>query len=157
METSSNTLREVLHNTIHCHPTLKVPVIAERIGISENYLYRAALPDQEDSDTGTGCRFPLKKLIPLIQTTQDFSVLDHIEQSVGRVAVRIPQGAASNSEICKLAMESVKEFGELMAELDSSLNDRKLTRDEVERINKEGYEAVQAIMALLHNLKAGKK
>lgn len=78
----NTTLRECLYNTIH-RSKKPLKVIAEEIGMSENYLTRAALPDPEESETGTGCRFPLKKLIQLIRATGDYSVLDNIEHSLG--------------------------------------------------------------------------
>lgn len=147
-----NTLRETLYNTIHRnHKPLKQ--IAEDIGMSENYLVRAALPDPEEAENGTGCRFPLKKLIPLIQSTGDYSVLDRIEDAVGRVAIPVPKSSGCSSDICRNAMQAVKEFGELMARLDVSIADGKLTAAEIAAIHVEGYEAIQAVTNLLHNLK----
>lgn len=142
------TLRESLYNTIH-RSKKPLKVIAEEIGISENYLTRAALPDLEDSDTGTGCRFPLKKLIPLIRATNDYSVLDHIEHSLGRFGVLLPPPAGTlTADVCRLAMKSVTEFGELMAHVESAA-DHKIKPVERENILREGYQAVQAIMSLM--------
>lgn len=150
------TLKESLYGTIHRN-TKPLKLIAEEIGMSENYLSRAALPDTEESDTGSGCRFPLKKLVPLIRSTGDFSVLDHIETSLGRIAIKAPSPAATTAEIYRLTMQAVKEFGELMSELDSDLADKRITEAEIDRIKSEGNEAMQAIATLLHNLTAGKQ
>ena len=149
-----NTLRECLYATVHRNRK-PLKAIAEEIGVSENYLMRSALPDPEESETGSGCRFPLKKLIPLIRSTADFSVLDHIEQSLGRVAIKAPLPNAACAEVYRLTMQAVKEFGELMGDLDTSLVDNCLTDVEIEQITKDGYEAVQAIVTLLHNLGTG--
>ena len=48
-----------------------------------------------------------------------------------------------------LGMKAVKEFGELMAELGADLADNDLAREECDRIEREGHEAVTAIMGLL--------
>ncbi len=145
----SNTLRETLYKTIHLNKK-PLKVIAEEIGISENYLTRAALPDAEDSDTGTGCRFPLKRLIPLIRATNDYSVLDHIEQSLGRFGVLLPSSAGTpTADICRLTMKSCAEFGELVSEVEKALADNTINPKEREQILREGYHAVQAIMALM--------
>lgn len=145
----NGTLRESLYNTIHLNKK-PLKVIAEEIGISENYLTRAALPDQEDSDTGTGCRFPLKKLIPLIRATDDYSVLDHIEHSLGRFGVLLPPPSGTlTADIFRLTMKSVTEFGELMAHVEKAVADHKIKPVERENILREGYQAVQAIMALM--------
>lgn len=147
---NSQTLREALYKTIHRNQK-PLKVIAEEIGISENYLTRAALPDAEDSETGTGCRFPLKKLIPLIRSTGDYTVLDAIEHSLGRFGVQLPQpgNRALTADVCRLGMKTVAEFGELMADIEKALSDNKIKSSEREKIMKEGYEAVQAILCLM--------
>ena len=146
-----STLKDCLYRTIHRNRK-PLKLIAEEIGMSENYLTRSALPDLEESETGSGCRFPLKKIVPLIRSTEDFSVLDHIEQSLGRVAIKLPPPAASNNPIYRQAMQTVKEFGELMGDLDTSLADGSLTETEIDHIKTEGHEAVQAIVTLLNSL-----
>jgi len=145
------TLRECLYQTIHRNDK-PLKLIAEEIGMSENYLTRAALPDPEESDTGTGCRFPLKKLIPLIRCTGDFSTLDFVEQSLGRVAFRLPVMNGNLNDSCRLVLKTVKEFGELMSAVESSLEDDLLNNRELRSIKKEGYEAIQAIATLIKQL-----
>ncbi len=66
MEHNVKTLKEALHNTIHRHPKLSVEAIAEQIGMTTIYLYRAALPDSDtDGPCASGMRFPLKQVVPL--------------------------------------------------------------------------------------------
>jgi len=148
------TLKECLYQTVHRnHKPLKR--IAEEIGLSETYLTRAALPDAEESDTGSGVRFPLKKLIPLVQSTSDYTVLDYIEQSVGRVAFKLPPPSSNMSDACFLAMAAVKEFGHLMGEVASATEDFKISEREEKKILKEGLDAIQAIATLLHAVREG--
>lgn len=152
----NRSLKEALHATIHKNRK-SVAAIAEEIGMSENYLYRAALPDQEMDGQGTGCRFPLKGLVPLVRATSDFQVLDYIERILGRVAIVLPTGDGDFAEISRRSMRAIGEFGELMQEIDKSLDDGKITASELEMIEKEGYEAVQAIMAMLSVIKSSRK
>jgi hypothetical protein len=148
-------LRECLYKTIHRnHKPLKL--IAMEVDMSENYLTRSALPDPEDSDTGTGCRFPLKKLIPLIRSTGDFSVLDCIEQSLGRVAFLLPPPSRNLPDVYRLTMVSVREFGELMAEVEKAVSDGSISQSELGRIQEEGYEAIAAVVTLLKSLEFSK-
>ncbi len=142
------TLKDCLYQTLHRN-NKPLKAIAEELGVSESYLYRSALPDQEDSETGTGCRFPLKKLIPLILVTGDYCTLDHIENALGRVAIFLPKSDAGLTDICRMSLRSVREFGELMAEVTKSLEDSRIRDDEMSRILTEGYEAQQAIAALI--------
>lgn len=148
-----STLKDCLYKTVHRNQK-PLKLIAEEISMSENYLTRSALPDPEESETGSGCRFPLKKLVPLILSTGDFSILDHIERSVGRVAITVPPAPANDSlqDVYRLSMRSCKEFGELMAGLDAGMADGRLTEKEISRLQEDGYEAVQAIMSLLKGI-----
>lgn len=151
-----STLRDCLYRTIHQNKK-PLKAIAEEIGMSENYLTRAALPDADDSDTGTGCRFPLKKIIPLINATKDFSTLDFIENALGRVAFELPNGKAGKKDLFRLTMQTVREFGELMAVVDAGLADGKIAAGEAERIISEGYEAVRSIMVLIKTMERSAK
>jgi len=144
-----NTLRDSLYNTIHRNKK-PLKLIAEEIGISENYLTRAALPEPEENETGSGCRFPLKKLVPLIRATGDYSVLDVIEHSLGRFGVLLPPPTGTpSSDICRLAMKSIAEFGELVSEVEKSLSDNNISKKECEKIVHEGYQTVEAILAMV--------
>jgi len=145
------TLKECLYKTVHRN-NKPLKQIAEEIGMSENYLTRSGLPDQEESETGSGCRFPLKKVIPLIRTTGDFSVLDFIELSLGRVAIVLPKTNQSTADICRLTMSSVKEFGHLMSETEAAVEDGHISDLERGTIVREGYHAVQAIMSLVKSI-----
>lgn len=150
------TLKSILHETIHRHPTKGVAEIAEEIEISESYLYRAALPDKDDvsnPDLATGCRFPLKKLARLIQVTGDYRVLDHIEAQVGRVAFNVPDKAPGQELVHRQLSKSITEFGELIQAVGDSIQDGTITRPERERCKKEGYDLIQAVALLLHMLK----
>jgi hypothetical protein len=146
-----NTLRECLYETIHKNGK-PLKQIAEEIGLSENYLTRSALPDPEETETGSGCRFPLKKMIPLIRATEDFSTLDFIEQSLGRVAILLPHPSRNLPDVYRLTMTIVKEFGHLISELEVAVSDGSISDSEKTRIYKEGNEAIQAIVNLLKHL-----
>jgi hypothetical protein len=150
-----STLKDCLYNTIHRNDK-PLKVIAEEIGMSYSYIARAALADQEESETGTGCRFPLSKIIPLIRITKDFSTLDFIEASLGRVAIPLPAPNKSLPDICRLTMQTIKEFGELMGEVDQSMADGRVSVKEKERIVREGHEAIQAIINLVKSVEVQK-
>jgi hypothetical protein len=149
------TLKDCLYKTIHRNKK-PLKAIAEEIEMAESYLTRSALPDPDECETGTGCRFPLKKLIPLVHATGDFSVLDFIERSLGRVAFSLPSGKKDLNGICRLTLRSVKEFGELMAAIEKSMADDRLTLEETDRIRKEGWDAIQAIMTLINTVEKQK-
>ena len=148
------TLKQALYNTIHKHPRLSLEAIAEDINMSTSYLARAALPDTDMDERNTsGVRFPLKQLAPLIRATGDFQILDYIENSLGRVAVEIP----TNKDTCfpilrDAALTAAAEFGDLMQEITKSCEDGEVSEAERDRITKEGWEAITAIVSVIKGL-----
>ena len=146
------TLKAALYNTIHQNRK-KVETIAEELGMGASYLARAALPDEDmlgaQDQRATGVRFPLKQLVPLIRATGDTQVLNYICHSVGLVALPIPQETSSLKSIQKGALKASAEFGDLMREISKSCDDNILSRPERERIHKEGWEAITAIMQVI--------
>jgi len=150
-----NTLREHIYDTIHRNRK-PLKQIAEDVDMSVNTVTKWGLPDQEESDTGSGWKMPVKKLTALTLSTNDYQILDHIEHQVGRVAIRLPKPNASHPQIYRLTLKAVKEFGDLMSQVDTSLADNRLNDAERERVIHEGQHALQAIVNLLHALDAGR-
>ncbi len=147
----TKTLKDAIYETIH-HSDISIGQLAERLDMGESYLYRAALPDPDtDGPNASGVRFPLKKVIPLCRITGDYQVLDVMEHQVGRVAIPLPKpDGYSKKEIQTKALEAAVEFGELIKEVTSSVEDGTITEKEQQRIDKEGREAIQAICLLLN-------
>ena len=77
-------LKTSLHLTVHGSKK-SVEHLADVMGISASSLYRACL------DGESGCRFPLDLLIPLMQATGNYSVLDHINARCERITVSLPR------------------------------------------------------------------
>lgn len=154
----ADSIKEALHNTIHRHPTKSVAAIAEEIGVSENYLYRAALPDQEEGGSDSGCRFPLKKLIPLIRATGDFQALDYIEQALGRVAVPVSLPDCAADSLPLVLAKSVEQFSKLLNEYADMIADFRVTKDEAERFEGKAFSAMRqiAVFSLVVNQAAKK-
>lgn len=145
------TLKQAIYDTIHHHETLSVAAIAEQIDMAPSYLYRAATldPDTEGPEV-SGVRFPLKYLMPLVRVTGDFQILDLIEFSLGRVAIPIPKPEKTNtSDLQTKALNAVIEFGDFIKAVTLSIQDGTITCDEQQKLEREGNEAIQAIMILL--------
>jgi hypothetical protein len=88
-------LNRVIYDTIHNRRSNKsVEQLADECGCSPSYLYRAGL----DEDNGSGCNFPMKFLIPLMQAQRDFSILHHLAHRTGHLVVKIPRSKALKAE-----------------------------------------------------------
>lgn len=79
------TIKNILYETIHRNKK-SVPQIADEMGISANYLYRAGLPLDE-----SGVKFPVEYLIPLMKTTKNYSILKHLARLCGFILVKEPR------------------------------------------------------------------
>ncbi len=77
-------LKTTLYLTVH-GSKLSVPEIADRLGISASYLYRCCLEGE------SGVRFPIELLLPLMQATNDYRLLEHLNARAGRISVRLPR------------------------------------------------------------------
>ena len=108
------TMKEVLWETIHNGKAKKtVDQLADEIGCSKSYLYRGALPYDEDG--GSGCRFPLDFLLPVMLAQKDYSVLHHLAHDTGHLLVRISRGKALKPEgLNEFQKTFTKAFGLLL-------------------------------------------
>jgi hypothetical protein len=149
MKYQARSLKEALHNCIHRHPRLSVAAIAEAVGMSESYLYRAALPDQDtDGDNASGVRFPIKNLVPLIAITGDTGPLDYIEAAIGRVGVPLPDTGDGIDKITTAAIDASADFGAMMSSVRTSLADGIITAEEKELISEAAWRALRTIAAI---------
>lgn len=84
-------IKSKIYRTIHRN---KKPIdqIADEIGISTESLYRYGLPTTSGSD------MPLKRLVPLMKTTRDYSILKHIATLCGFVLVKMPRYRANKGD-----------------------------------------------------------
>lgn len=154
----ARTLKEALYRTVHHHPALSVEAMAEQLIMAPSYLYRAVTPDPDtEGPEASGVRFPLRQLIPLIRITNDFQALDYIERALGRVGVPIPpvQESSLPGDICRGSITAAAEFGALMRELEYAIEDGRVTEGECERVGAAGWEAIQAIMAMIVRCERG--
>jgi len=98
-------LQEALWRTVHKSKRKSPKEIAGDLGISLNYLYRSVLPDTG----GSGCNFPLKKLVPLMASTKDYSVLKVIASECGHLITRPPRTARNRMEKAEMMLMFQKE------------------------------------------------
>ncbi|AFH47817.1 Hypothetical protein IALB_0103 [Ignavibacterium album JCM 16511] len=121
----SKSIKTILYETIHRNKK-SVDQIADEIGISSNYLYRAGLPLDEN-----GVRFPLDYLIPLMKATGNYEILEKIAWICGFLLVKEPKVRTPKTEgtelindyqdATTLAIRNLKKF--LDKPTDSNYND----------------------------------
>lgn len=96
-----------------------------------------------------GHKFGLMQLIPVMEATGSTRALDYLAGAMGAVVIRLPRPGHGHPTTERDAVAAVREFGELMAAVGDALDDGRITPEERQRITREGYEALQSIMALV--------
>lgn len=145
------TLKDALYQTVH-RSDKPIAVIAEEIGMTANYLYKACMPDSDMDERAAGVRFPTKKVLPLMRATGDYSVLHYMANATNHAVISIPDVTDKTcGDIQRHAIKAAKEFGDLMGEVSVATADRKIRTHEVEQIKKEGWEAIEAILTVIYS------
>lgn len=88
----NRTIKTTLYQTIHRNKK-SVEQIADEMGISASYLYRAGLPTDE-----SGVKFPVEHITPLVKATKDNSILEHLASLNGCILVKVPHYINSKSD-----------------------------------------------------------
>ncbi len=133
-----------------CHAVVKKApsgLDADTLGRMLNYSRYSTLMSEVSDQPGH--KFGVNMLLPLMDLADSDEPLHFLARRRGGVFVKLPEATGDGSPVQLAALKSVKEFGELMAEVGSGLASGDLSRDECDRITKEGQEAVTAIMGLL--------
>jgi len=133
-----------------CHAIVKrapsrVPAetIANLLGYKTYFTMMSELSGQPGHKLGANM------VLPIMEVTESDEPLHFLARQRGGVFIKLPQAGPGADPVQIEAMKAVKEFGELMAELGADLADNDLAREECDRIEREGHEAVTAIMGLL--------
>lgn len=141
------TLQEAIYETIH-HGKKPLKSIAADLEMKENNL------------TQIGLEYPTsnlwaKRIPPLIKSSEVYLILDVLEHQVGRIGITIPNTTEkTTSDIFRLTMKSMTEFGELIKEIEKSLkNDDSIDTNESKKINAKGWKAIQDILSLMATCK----
>lgn len=110
----NRTIKTTLYQTIHRNKK-SVEQIADEMGISASYLYRAGLPTDE-----SGVKFPVEHITPLVKATKDNSILEHLAYLNGFILVKVPRYKNSKADEIDLvdeyqdvttkALRALKEF-----------------------------------------------
>lgn len=106
-------------------------------------------------DIASGRRPARARELPLIVIATNCTLpVDCVEHRIGRVGVRLPEGAAAHDLTVGKASRMVREFGELMERYGAAGEDRQYTRSEVRSITVEAEELCASVMEFVSQLQA---
>ena len=145
------TLRAAVQSVIH-DSSVPIALQAEELGVSYGYLTGAANPEIDR------IRFAARLVVPITRITGNYTILDTMEASLGRVAFTLPNHEnLDTKQISELFLQTAANFGKFANELDKALEDSIIDEREKIRIWREGYAAVQQLVTVMHRCKDFKK
>ena len=120
---------EVLRNSFQ-HTSPKA--IAAELGVSLSLVYKWP---QEQSDTGSGSRNPLDRLLEIIRLTGDVQIIEWLCQKSDGYFVRNPKSSCEEGfEVLPATSEIVDQFSRLLRRISESALDHSITPDEARTI-----------------------
>jgi hypothetical protein len=138
-------IRAAIRDAISSNPLrLKGEAIALRMGVSTARLYGWGEHGQKD--------IPLWRLIQFVTITGALAPLAAVARMCSCVVMPIPGVAGNENESAAVAV--LKEFSDLMQEHAADMADGKISSAELARIEREGNEAMRAVVRLIEAARA---
>lgn len=136
-------LTRICHAAVKCAPSgLSAEAIADLLGVN----YKTMMSGLAGAERH---KFDADLLIPLIQVTGSDAPLKAIGRACGCVFFRMPDVVDDGSPLNQSMAQSIAQFGDMLTALGDAVADGVISRVEAQRINKEGHEALQAILQVL--------
>ncbi len=88
-------------------------------------------------------------LLAFMDACESDAPLTFLARERGCVVLKLPEATGCSGELVKNLSNSIKEFGEFASETAMSISDGNIPRDQLDRITKEGHEAIEAILAMV--------
>jgi transcriptional regulator with XRE-family HTH domain len=106
--------------------------IAAELGVSLSLVYKWA---QEQSESGSGSRNPLDRLLEIVRITEDIRIVEWLCHRSGGYFVRNPDSSCEEGfEVLPATSEIVDQFSQLLHRISQAALDSSITPDEAEEI-----------------------
>lgn len=136
-------LREVCREAVkHAPSGLSTEAVAERVGMRYSTLM-SQLSGHDAHKLGADM------LVPIMLATGSRAPIKWMAKALGGVFVELPPVSAQDDAVTQSLVASVREFGDFAAQVAQSLDDGVLSREELDRIDADGLDAVSAILQVI--------
>ena len=106
--------------------------VASELGISLSLVYKWA---QEQSQTGSGSRNPLDRIVEIAKITDHIEIIEWLCEQCGGYFVRNPPSHCQKGfEVLPATNEIVRQFSGLLERISQAAVDNSITHDEAEEI-----------------------
>ncbi len=122
---------EILKNSFE---STSPKAVAAELGVSLSLVYKWA---QEQSETGSGSRNPLDRLLEIIRLTGDLRIVEWLCHKCDGYFVRNPDSSCEEGlEVLPATSEIVDQFSKLLHRISESALDHSITQDEAATIRR---------------------
>ncbi|MCX4310700.1 MAG: transcriptional regulator [Desulfovibrio sp.] len=136
-------LAAVCHQVVTNAPSgLDAATIAELLG--KKYATMMS-----ETSRQPGHKLGADMILPIMDICDSDLPLTILARQRGGVYIPLPKAAEDPAPLMKQLAASVKEFGEFAAETAKDISDGDIPKDQLDRIIKEGHEAVEAILGMI--------
>lgn len=125
----------------------KAEAVALHFGLSASAVYKWG-----ESPEGGGVPIPGNRIIPLCQFLEDYGIVEYLANNLGLIVFRIPAGKPTNKNYDRIARLS-KEFGEGIQAVGQALEDGRISKSEIAKIDKEFMEFITEAKSFLEHLR----
>ena len=109
--------------------------IASELGVSLSLVYKWA---QEQSETGSGSRNPLDRLLEIIRLTKEERIIEWLCERSDGYFVRNPKSSCDQGfEVLPATNEIVSQFSNLLSRISQAALDSSITQDEAQEIREQ--------------------
>jgi transcriptional regulator with XRE-family HTH domain len=106
--------------------------VASELGVSLSLVYKWA---QEQSESGSGSRNPLDRLLEIIRLTDEPRIIEWLCQKTDGYFVKNPESTCQQGfEYLPATNEIVSQFGNLLTRISQAAYDNSITQDEASKI-----------------------
>jgi hypothetical protein len=134
------------------HSIRRLPEMAKVIQRDYNYLSKALSPNADETHPLRGDLIvPLTIASAEKPSERNYTLLDWMEQAVGRVAFLMPAFEVLGVDVAGVrhATDAIQAFSQLLDKYSASLADGRVTDTELAEIQAQGRRAIQAMAALM--------
>ena len=123
---------EILKNAFkNCSPK----EVAGELGVSLSLVYKWA---QEQSESGSGSRNPLDRLLQIVRLTEEERIIEWLCERCNGYFVRNPASSSlHSSEVLPATNEIVSQFSNLLSRISQAAVDNSITLDEAQEIREQ--------------------
>jgi len=136
--------KRALHDTLH-NSTAPLKAIAEGMRLEYSTLANTALLSRTDE-------LPFVRLPQVLEASDNLTLLRFYAHLQGCDVFRLPRAGASAD--ARRAAETMREVAEFLQAGAEATEDEEVTPDEFSRVEREGHEAVRAILEHIAHLRA---